>query len=364
MMYNTGLVIGKFYPPHVGHGHLIEAAKKSCRNLYVLVQGSRFESISVVDRAEWIRQEFGSPSITVVAGYNECPQDYESDEIWDAQAESMRMALQEPLRRDDTYRINALFSSETYGERLAEYFQAEHVLVDLERGAFPVSGTACRTDLKGNWENLLPAARKSLAARVIVVGAESTGTTTLAEGLTAHYGIPPVSEYGRQYTYDKLEAMQLVVPEAKVTDLQWGPEDFRKISEKQTSMEEEAALQSNLVIADTDALATVLWEKFYTGRMTTMGNLRTLPRRDLYLITDDVGVPFEDDGWREGEHQRSDMTRQFKQLLQDEGHSWILVRGTHERRMKTAIEVIDQLLHQQSDFRSPVSASKTVLERV
>ncbi|MCU1420128.1 MAG: nadR, partial [Mycetocola sp.] len=59
-----------------------------------------------------------------------------------------------------------------------------------------------------SWDQLSPERREALAARVIVVGAESTGKTTLTQDLVKHYrsrgGVWSntlwVSEFGRDYT--------------------------------------------------------------------------------------------------------------------------------------------------------------------
>lgn len=45
-----GLVIGKFYPPHLGHEYLIRTAAAHCRNVTVAVLGSSVESISMQAR--------------------------------------------------------------------------------------------------------------------------------------------------------------------------------------------------------------------------------------------------------------------------------------------------------------------------
>ncbi|NEE33240.1 AAA family ATPase, partial [Streptomyces sp. SID7982] len=74
------------------------------------------------------------------------------------------------------------------------------------------SGTAVRKDPVGCWDFLQPPVRAALARRVVILGAESTGTTTLARALAAHYrargGVWArtgyVAEYGREYSEDKL----------------------------------------------------------------------------------------------------------------------------------------------------------------
>ncbi|MHA7305630.1 AAA family ATPase [Arthrobacter sp. TMN-49] len=232
-----------------------------------------------------------------------------------------------------------------------------------------MSGTLCRENLAGQWQQLVPAARRGLAVRVIVVGAESTGTTTLSEALTAHYRqqfptLAEVKEYGRYYTYEKLAALQATNPDASVEDLVWTDTDFGVIAARQSELEQAAAEASPLVIADTDALATTLWERYYRGDGSygSFAALTQLPRRDVYLLTDHDGVDFDDDGWREGEHRRAEMTEWFKELLTGDGHSWILLTGSHERRLATATAVIDAMVAQQATFTSPQWRTPTVLK--
>ncbi len=84
--------------------------------------------------------------------------------------------------------------------------------VDPARERHPVSGTLAREDPVAAWPWLSPAVRAHLARRVVVVGAESTGTTTLTRALTAHYAARGgvwaatrwVPEYGRTYCEEKL----------------------------------------------------------------------------------------------------------------------------------------------------------------
>jgi HTH-type transcriptional repressor of NAD biosynthesis genes len=365
-MYKNAMVIGKFYPPHAGHAHLIATAAAQAERVSVLVLGSRFESVDVAERAQWLGEEFsGHAGVQVIGMRNDCPEDYGSDEIWTAQSELMRLAL----KTHGVAAIDAVFSSEDYGPRLAAAFDADHVLVDPARNAYPVSGTLCRDDLNAAWSSIIAPARLQMCTRIIVVGAESTGTTTLARALTDYYRprfphISEVPEFGRQYTYEKFDALRAEKPDATLEEMVWTAADFGLIGARQNGMENAAAGSCPLVIADTDALATTLWERFYLGERSygSFAAAARLPRRDLYLVTDHEGVDFEDDGWREGEHRRAEMTEWFKETLTEEGHSWILLTGDPDRRMRTAIEVIDAILAQRHRFTSPPWATRTVLE--
>jgi HTH-type transcriptional repressor of NAD biosynthesis genes len=307
-----------------------------------------------------------------VGVFDDAPVHYDSEIAWVSHHEVTLAAL----RHAGFPRVDAVYSSESYGEELASRLGAVHVLDDQPRRWVPMSGTAARQSLAERWTQVAESARLDLATRIIVVGAESTGTTTLAESLRAHYRAQPrfaamaeVDEYGRRYTYELLDAAEkqaLVAgsPAPAVDDIVWLPEHFRHIAERQTGMEDAAALACALVIADTDAFATSLWERRYLGdasRESEKAAGTDLPRRDLYLVTDHVDVPFEQDGWRDGEHLRAEMTRWFVDGLTARSLPWMLLRGDHESRLAYAIEVIDALYKKNSTFVSPAWAETTVL---
>ena len=267
---------------------------------------------------------------------------------------------------------DAVFTSESYGEELARRFGAAHVSVDPERRTVPISATAVRRDLAGHWDQLGPATRAGLATRIVVVGAESTGTTTLARALAEHYrqrgGVWSrtawVPEYGRDRSVELLEQLRAEAraegrPEPALDEVVWKPDDFAAIAERQTAMENEAAAQgSPLLICDTDAFATTVWERRYLGpasRASAPWGNELLPRRDLYLLTSHEGVPFEQDGLRDGEHIRADMTGWFVEALTAAGHSWVLLTGTREQRMRLAVRCVDQTLDRRMRFTNPLS---------
>jgi len=52
----TGLVLGKFYPPHAGHHYLIDEASKQVDILVVLIWWSETESISVTQRMQILKE--------------------------------------------------------------------------------------------------------------------------------------------------------------------------------------------------------------------------------------------------------------------------------------------------------------------
>ena len=228
--------------------------------------------------------------------------------------------------------VDVVFSSEKYGDELAQRLGAQHVLVDLDRVTHAVSGTAVRTDPVANWHHLSPATQRGLGRRVVVVGAESTGTTTLSKQLAEHFQAPWIAEYGREHTEHKLAAARAFDPDATVDSLVWTLGDFEDVAhEQERRLNAETA---PLVVADNDAFAATVWGERYLGFRPDICQ-GTPPH--LYLLTDHVGVPFEQDGWRDGEHLREWMTGLFERELDRRGVAWLQahrgpVRDGRERR--------------------------------
>jgi HTH-type transcriptional regulator, transcriptional repressor of NAD biosynthesis genes len=348
------LVIGKFYPPHLGHVGLVERASREADNVVAMVMGSVSESITLADRVAWLSASTAHlPTVRVIGVADDAPVAYDSEIAWVAHTEIMRVTLRQ-IGVDD---VDAVVSSESYGAQLAERLGARAVIHDPQRSNVHVSGTAVRADPAATWHLLPEATRLGLAVRIIVVGAESTGTTRLSEALSEHFrfsGYPDmrdVAEYGREFTYllhDRAQstARQAGAEPPTVDELVWLPEHFAEIAFEQTRRENLAALASPLVVADTDALATTVWERRYLGEGSHASSpaLAELPRRDLYIVTDHVGVPFEQDGWRDGEHVRPAMTSWMIDAVHTRGYSWMPVRGTHAERLRYSITAIETIL--------------------
>lgn len=344
-----GLVVGSFYPPHAGHNLVIDAAAARCRLVTVVVAPSSVESIPLELRLDWLREvHAGDPHVRFVGRYDDFAVDLASETAWRAHC----AVFADALSTVDGPAVDAVFSSEEYGPELARRFRACHVAVDPGRVVAPVSGTAVRADPVAHWDFLAAPVRAWLVRRVVVLGAESSGTTTLAEALAGHYrdrgGVWArtrwVPEYGRALTERKLATLRRLRSDATVFDLTWTPDDFVEVAvEQQVAMDAAARTGSPLLVSDTDALATTVWEQRYLGASSPA--VRALVRpADLYLLTDHDGVPFDDDGLRDGESVRPWMTRRFASLLADANRPHVRLTGPPEERLHRAVEACDALL--------------------
>jgi NadR type nicotinamide-nucleotide adenylyltransferase len=211
---------------------------------------------------------------------------------------------------------------------------AEHVCVDRARLAVPISGTAVRRDPYLNWDFLEAPVRGWYAKRVCVLGAESTGTTTLARALAEQLKTLWVEEFGREYSIQKLRHCEAC----------WRSEEFVAIAEEQSRREDAAARRANRVlICDTNAFATALWHRRYLGAHSqVVDEIARRRHADLYLLTGDE-IPFVQDGLRDGEHIRHEMHRWFEQALAAQPAPWKLLRGPLEHRLRDAVRLVTGL---------------------
>lgn len=189
--------------------------------------------------------------------------------------------------------------------------------------------------------------------RVVLLGAESTGTTTLTADLARVLGAPSTHEALRDVCERKAAEH-----EGAFFDVVWRSEDFDEVADRQDRLEADALAGwdpaasegrplshlAPLLICDTDALATALWHRRYVGGTPQ----RFLDRAAadaplLYVLTSPDGVDFEQDGWRDGEHVRLDMHHWFRELLHAQQVPWIEVAGGPEVRVARVLDEVQAL---------------------
>lgn len=314
--FGLGVVIGKFLPPHRGHRFLIETALSRCDRAVVIICGKPTDPIPPESRHAWLVELIPAAEIMLI----DDRYDENDSRIW---AENTIGWLG---RSPD-----AVFTSEDYGDRYAALMGSHHVMVDRARIRIPCSGTAVRNDPWAMGEYLDPLVRAWFVKRIVIVGAESTGTTTLAMDLAAALETCWVAEYGREYSADKQSR----------GELNWDTAEFIAIGKEQTHRENVAAREANrFLICDTNAFATTLWHRRYMGgddpAVTAMG---AACYADLYFLTGDE-IPFVQDGLRDGEHLRHDMHLWFEQALAAHQTPWVTLKGSRSERLAAALEIL------------------------
>jgi NadR type nicotinamide-nucleotide adenylyltransferase len=169
--------------------------------------------------------------------------------------------------------------------------------------------------------------------RVCVLGAESTGKTTLAQALAARYDTVWNPEYGRVYT-----------EVGRRSGAPWESWEFAHIARVHCWYEDfVAGLARRVLFCDTDAFTTAVFHEAYLGTPATGFEELAARRYDLYVVCG-IDVPFTHDGWREFEAQRLWMHERLLDHARESGSPWVLVEGPQEARVAGAAETVDALL--------------------
>jgi len=126
----VGFVVGKFYPPHRGHKHLIDTARRQVDRLVVLLPHHPSQKIPGELRKRCLETIHPDCEIHLVP-----------DELENDSAQWARFTIEHLGRAPDV-----VFTSEDYGPDFARYLGCRHVMIDRGRATVPISGTAIRAD--------------------------------------------------------------------------------------------------------------------------------------------------------------------------------------------------------------------------
>ena len=174
--------------------------------------------------------------------------------------------------------------------------------------------------------------------RVVLIGSESTGKSTLARELAQHYRVEWVPEFARDYAVEKHSPLDF--------------SDHGPIARGQMAREDEyvtrgTARNRTLLIQDTDLLSTAVYCAHYYGNCPTWIEQAAQARRpDLYLLLD-IDLPWVPDAARDRGHMREEIQALFREAVERSGVPFSVVAGDSTQRLETARTAIDNLLTNQ-----------------
>jgi HTH-type transcriptional repressor of NAD biosynthesis genes len=289
--FKRGMVLGKFMPLHKGHMYLIDTAIEQSEHVDIFVCSLLSDPIPGNRRNYWMEMEYGGrDDVDIHWVTDENPQTPEEYGDYDG---FYRIWCDTVYSR--TSNLDVIFTSEDYGDEFAHELKIEHVLVDIDRNKYPISGTKVRNNAFEHWDLIPSVVQKYYKKLIIVLGPESTGKSTLISRLAYHFDGDIVEEYGRTYT-----------------DIKSGTEldliDFESISSghKDNIGDVHTNGEKKLIFIDTEALTTYIFGLLYLGlgfNSEELVNTLQTQKFDLALLCN-TDVPWVDDGTRDFPNKR------------------------------------------------------------
>jgi NadR type nicotinamide-nucleotide adenylyltransferase len=183
--------------------------------------------------------------------------------------------------------------------------------------------------------------------KIVVIGPESTGKSTLCEKLAQHFGAFWCPEYAREYllahgtdySYDTLLTIakgQVALEEKCIQQVQ------------QTAASHHAPLtthHSPLLFIDTEMYVMKVWCKFVFGKCHSWILNQIQERQyDLYLLCN-VDLPWIKDELREYPDlaRREKLYNIYKDIMLNQTVPWVDISGNYEERFQKAVQAVEKL---------------------
>ena len=182
--------------------------------------------------------------------------------------------------------------------------------------------------------------------KIVIIGPESTGKSTLCEQLAAHYNTVWVKEYAREYLLKN--------------GTNYSFENLLAISKGQIELEDRAAAklstiylptgqaghQPSTLFYDTDMYVMKVWCEFVFEKCHHWILNRIVERKyDLYLLCN-IDLPWVKDELREYPDliSRKKLYHHYKDIMVNQNVPWVDINGNYEERLQKAIKATDTII--------------------
>jgi HTH-type transcriptional repressor of NAD biosynthesis genes len=337
----VGFYGGKFAPIHQGHVYAMIKASTMVDELHIIVsyddeferdvlfKDTKMKHVPFNIRLRWWKQITRDMSHVHVHAIEEKQTGQFSD--WEKGAEGIKEAIGK--------HIDVVFSSEhEYGEFFSKlYPTAKHIVIDAKRETYNISATKLRKDgAMEHWDMLPEIVKPYFAKRVVIVGTESCGKSTMVKNLANLYNTTFVEEYGRTF-YERLGGCDDITIPSDYPEIAFGHK-YREMIQLQKA--------NKVLIIDTEAIVTQYYSMLYLNqRNPILDAIAREQQYDLWLFLE-PDVKWVDDGTRvHGEHKIREQNNMYlKELLRQFGIKYVTVSGNYHERLDVAVKYINDLI--------------------
>jgi NadR type nicotinamide-nucleotide adenylyltransferase len=172
--------------------------------------------------------------------------------------------------------------------------------------------------------------------KIVIIGPESTGKSTLCAELAAHYDTLWIKEYAREYLLKNGKEYSF----ENLLEIAQG-----QIKEEEAGLSQAMANQHSLVLLDTDMQVMKVWCEFVLRKCHHWILNRIVERPyDLYLLCN-IDLPWVKDELREYPdlETREKLYHHYKDILVNQSVPWVEITGQNQERLQKAIVAIDAL---------------------
>jgi len=354
-MKKIGIVIGKFFPLHIGHVNLIQRASGIVDRLYVVISysddaddlltsNSRFvKEITPKDRLRFVKQTFkNQPNISsFLLDENNYSQQGDNWQEW-ATALKNEIEKREKLKnkKEIDWQNDVIFISNRDGDKEynLKHFGSETKSIDKNYIEYNVNSKQIRENPSKYWKFLPREVREHLIPIITICGGESSGKSVMIDKLANVFNTTSAWEYGREYVFEKLGGDE--------ESLQYS--DYEKIVFGHQSNVLYAARNANkFALIDTDYITTLAFCLTYEKRDNPI--IREFVRNykfDLTILLEN-NVKWVNDGLRSiGETDRREKFQKLlKEMYKEYNIPYIIVKSSdYEQRYLACQEIIKAYL--------------------
>lgn len=183
-----------------------------------------------------------------------------------------------------------------------------------------------------------------LMKKIVIIGPESTGKSTLCENLAAHYKTEWVKEYAREYllqngtdyTFENL----LNIAKGQIAN------EENAVSTWHARNKSEIENRKSAIFLDTDMYVMKVWCEFVFEKCHHWILNRIVERKyDLYLLCN-TDVPWVKDELREYPDLviREKLYHHYKDIMVNQNIPWVDISGSYDERLQKAIVAINNIL--------------------